>query len=182
MISSLKSHDNIYQGQSHRLARGPKAPRTPKISSIPCRFVLREAVSHTRYCCSFEIKIFGSSQNFGLTTLLDNAYLLFNVTARATAVETWNSGRSFVSWETAKRNIVFRWNDGQSSLNIAIVHTNTRNQRTVSTQSPVKFTFHKVLIKQSRFINKSHVVLTYVACRVSMFVVARTLLPGWVIT
>jgi len=43
---------------------------TSQISSISCRFVLWDAVSRTKYCCSLEVKIFGPSQNFGLATLL----------------------------------------------------------------------------------------------------------------
>jgi len=42
----------------------------PKISSIFCRFVLREAVPQTEYCCSLKFKIVCPSQNFELATLL----------------------------------------------------------------------------------------------------------------
>jgi len=43
--------------------------RPPKNSGKYC-FVLREAVSQTKYCCSLEVKIFGPSQSFGTITSL----------------------------------------------------------------------------------------------------------------
>jgi len=33
------------------VTRGGKMGHAPKISSIPCRFVLRDAVSQIKYCC-----------------------------------------------------------------------------------------------------------------------------------
>ena len=53
-----------------RRSQGVKAAMAPEISSITCRFMFRAAVSQAKYCCSFKVKIFGSSQNFGLTKLL----------------------------------------------------------------------------------------------------------------
>ena len=36
----------------------------PNMSSIPCRFVPREEVSQSKYCCSLKVKIYGPSQKF----------------------------------------------------------------------------------------------------------------------
>ena len=48
------------------VTRGERGHAHFKISGISCCFVLREAVSHTKYCCSLKIKSFGPTSNFGL--------------------------------------------------------------------------------------------------------------------
>ena len=48
------------------VARGGQMSHDPQNSSLSCRFVLREAMSQTKYCCSLKVKIFGPSQIFAL--------------------------------------------------------------------------------------------------------------------
>ena len=51
-------------------AREDKVVMTPQISSIPCCFVFREAVSQTKCCWSLKLKIFVPTKIFGLATPL----------------------------------------------------------------------------------------------------------------
>ena len=45
----------------HRARRGQGGRAPQKVSSISCRFVLRDAVSQTKYCCSFDTQIFAAT-------------------------------------------------------------------------------------------------------------------------
>ena len=42
----------------------------PKISSTSCHFVLWQAVSRTKFCCSLKVKVFGLPKKIWLATLL----------------------------------------------------------------------------------------------------------------
>jgi len=56
-----------YRVRAYRRSHGDHAPQ---ISSISCYFVLREAVSQTKYCCSLKVKRFDPPKLFGLATQL----------------------------------------------------------------------------------------------------------------
>jgi len=65
-IANNLQHASVQSSSMRRsvvisLAKGAKAAMVPQISSISCRFVRREAVSQTQYCCSLKVKIFANS-------------------------------------------------------------------------------------------------------------------------
>jgi len=49
--------------------QGVQGGHAPKISNISCRFLLCEAVSQTKYCCSLKVKIFGPQKSWLATPL-----------------------------------------------------------------------------------------------------------------
>jgi len=81
--NSYTLHDRIKIATLHiGVARGAKGAVPPKISNMSCRLVLREAVSHTRYYCLFEVKNIWPFPKFWdgyatLTLQLLNHYLKF---------------------------------------------------------------------------------------------------------
>jgi len=68
----------------HRCSQGAMPPQ---FLSVPCRFVVRDTVPQTKYCCSHKIKIFDPPKIFGLATLLCRPYPCLNVVAQGCATE-----------------------------------------------------------------------------------------------
>jgi len=58
------------QVANQRCSEGGPRAHASQIVSISSHFVLWEAVSQTKYCCSSKIKHFGPQKNFGLATPL----------------------------------------------------------------------------------------------------------------
>jgi len=64
------------------VARGAKRTTPPQMSSISCHFVLCEAASQTKHCCSLKVERFDPPKMLGW--LLHRSRLSFTLTAKRT--------------------------------------------------------------------------------------------------
>jgi len=103
MAILLNSWSVFLRGRRRR--HGGQRGHALLVSSISCRFVLREVVSQSKDCCSLEVKMFGPSQIFGFATSLftvaSPCFLLTAVFCHLLSEFVVSHKREIVFWRAA---------------------------------------------------------------------------------